>query len=154
MTNVLPLTSGMMCRVLTCYLSLVATRWRTATIYLSDKSSPKHDGRLKVRTVLSLRFACERLPAKLGSAPAPFFGLGWIWPHAMHAMAGEHLGVKCLCELDGGWRKAKIGGAGKIEPRRCHVSAGELPVALTNEAFSLCAHRRVGSSLGWHGGGG
>src|SRR5882724_340295 len=94
------------------------------------------------------------LRPKLGSAPAPLFDFGRIGPHPMHAMAGKHLGVKCLCELDGGWRKAKIDCAGKIQPRDCNVSAGELAVALPNEAFSLCARCWVSSSLGWHGGGG
>ena len=107
---------------------------------------------------LALRSVCLRpcenaLRPKLGGASAPLFGFGWVWPHAMHAMAGKHFRVECVCELDGGWRKAKIGRAGKIQPRCRNVSAGELAVALPNEAFSLCACGRVSSSLGWHGGG-
>src|SRR5690242_17545918 len=93
----------------------------------------------------------EALPAKLGSAPAPLFGLGWIRLHAMHAMAGEHVGVKCLCQLDGSGRKPKIDRASEILPGYCDVPIGELAVALPNEAFGLGARHRI-SALGWHGG--
>ena len=70
----------------------------------------------------------------------------------MHAMVGKHLRVECICKLDGGRRKAKAGRTDIELARDRDVSVGELTVALPDQAFGLCARRRVGC-LGGHGGG-
>jgi hypothetical protein len=145
-TRALQFTSSDDAVLLTRHPSIAATRWRKATRY-------RHKGEgVRSRSIASRRSACDaarRLSSKLGRALAPLFGFGWIWPHAMHAMAGQHFCVESVRELDGRRRKAKIGRTGIVLSRDCDVSIRELVVALPNEALSLCARRRIGCPA-WH----
>ncbi len=109
---------------LACHSSFAATRWREGNnVPLEDEGVSERDLSF---ALVCLRCCKKRLIAQLGSAPAPLFGFGWIWLHAMHAMVGKHLRVECVCKLDGGRRKAKVGRTGIELARDRDVSVGEL----------------------------